>query len=131
MSEKTEIKTLVVAVMPNHPSGQRNRAGFTFTTQPTVYEVKAEQEKLKAERDLQRIEVEAKQKVASAKAEADALVARAQAAGFTAFEQRVPTDNGVLWRVRLGPAAERGAAEQMKTDAASKLGVSGIVVPHP
>ncbi len=67
----------------------------------------------------------------ASQAEANALVARAQAAGFTAFEQRVPTDNGVLWRVRLGPAAERGAAEQMKTDAASKLGVSGIVVPHP
>ncbi len=67
----------------------------------------------------------------ASQAEADALVARAQAAGFTAFEQRVPTDNGVLWRVRLGPAAERGAAEQMKTDAAGKLGVSGIVVPHP
>jgi len=35
--------------------------------------VKAEQDKLKAERDLQRIEVEARQKVASAKAEAEAL----------------------------------------------------------
>jgi regulator of protease activity HflC (stomatin/prohibitin superfamily) len=40
--------------------------------------VKAEQEKLKAERDLQRIEVEAKQKVASAKAEADALALQRQ-----------------------------------------------------
>lgn len=40
--------------------------------------VKAEQEKLKAERDLQRIEVEAKQKVASARAEADALALQRQ-----------------------------------------------------
>ena len=40
--------------------------------------VKAEQDKLKAERDLQRIEVEAKQKVASAKAEADALALQRQ-----------------------------------------------------
>lgn len=67
----------------------------------------------------------------ASQAEADALVARAQGAGFTAFEQRVPTDNGVLWRVRLGPVAERGAAERMKSDAAGKLGVSGIVVTHP
>lgn len=40
--------------------------------------VRAEQEKLKAERDLQRIEVEAKQKVASARAEADALALQRQ-----------------------------------------------------
>lgn len=40
--------------------------------------VMAEQEKLKAERDLQRIEVEAKQKVASARAEAEALALQRQ-----------------------------------------------------
>lgn len=45
MNEKNEIKTLVVCVMPNHPSGTRNRAGFTFTTTPVVFEVTAEQEK--------------------------------------------------------------------------------------
>ncbi|MFN7213719.1 MAG: SPOR domain-containing protein [Lysobacteraceae bacterium] len=66
-----------------------------------------------------------------AEADAQALVARAQAAGFSAFSQRVPTADGVLWRVRLGPAADRAAAERMKSDAAGKLGVSGIVVPHP
>jgi DedD protein len=64
-------------------------------------------------------------------ADAQALVARARSAGFASFDQRVPTDNGVLWRVRLGPAADRADAERMKTDAAAKLGVSGIVVPHP
>src|SRR5690606_461843 len=40
--------------------------------------VKAEQEKLKAERDLQRIEVEGRQKLTSAKAEADALALQRQ-----------------------------------------------------
>jgi len=40
--------------------------------------VKAEQDKLKAERDLARIEVEAQQKVASAKAEAEALALQKQ-----------------------------------------------------
>lgn len=63
--------------------------------------------------------------------DAQALVARARAAGFAAFEQRVPTANGALWRVRLGPAADRAEAERIKSDAAGKLGVSGIVVPHP
>lgn len=63
--------------------------------------------------------------------DAQALVARARAAGFASFEQRVPTENGALWRVRLGPAADRAEAERMKSDAAGKLGVSGIVVPHP
>lgn len=63
--------------------------------------------------------------------DAQALVLRAQAAGFTAFDQRVPTANGVLWRVRLGPTADRAEAERLRSDAAGKLGVSGIVVPHP
>ena len=63
--------------------------------------------------------------------EAQALVARARAAGFRAFEQRIPTANGVLWRVRLGPAADRAAAERLKSDAAGRLGIAGIVVAHP
>lgn len=64
-------------------------------------------------------------------ADARTLVARARAAGFTAFEQRIPTANGVLWRVRLGPASDRAAAERLKSDAANRLGIAGIVVPHP
>lgn len=67
----------------------------------------------------------------SSQSEAQTLVARARDAGFTSFEQRVPTANGVLWRVRLGPAADRSEAERIRTEAASRLGVSGIVVSHP
>ena len=63
--------------------------------------------------------------------EAQGLVARARAAGFNAFEQRVPTANGVLWRVRLGPAVDRAAAERLQSDAAARLGIAGIIVPHP
>ncbi len=63
--------------------------------------------------------------------DAQALVARARNAGFTSFEQRAPTANGVLWRVRLGPVADRAAAERIKADAAGKLGISGMVVTHP
>jgi len=42
----TEKKSLIVAaVMPNHPSGTRRRAGFVFTTEALVYEVTEEQRK--------------------------------------------------------------------------------------
>ena len=67
----------------------------------------------------------------SSQSDAQALVSRARAAGFSAFEARTPTANGVLWRVRLGPVADRAAAEAMKSDAAGRLGISGNVVTHP
>ena len=63
--------------------------------------------------------------------DAQALISRARASGFSAFEQRTPTANGVLWRVRLGPVADRSAAETMKSDAAGRLGIAGNVVTHP
>lgn len=43
MSEKKSL--IVAAVMPNHPSGTRRRAGFVFTVEPVVYEVTEEQRK--------------------------------------------------------------------------------------
>lgn len=43
MSEKKSL--IVAAVMPNHPSGTRRRAGFVFTVEPIVYEVTEEQRK--------------------------------------------------------------------------------------
>ncbi|WP_037411762.1 SPOR domain-containing protein [Silanimonas lenta] len=67
----------------------------------------------------------------SSQADAQALVARARGAGFVAFEQRVPTASGPLWRVRLGPVADRPAAERLKGDAQGRLGIAGNVVPHP
>jgi DedD protein len=67
----------------------------------------------------------------SNQADAQALVARARAAGFVAFDQRVPTANGVLWRVRLGPVADRPAADRMRGEAGTRLGITGNVVPHP
>ncbi len=54
---------------------------FTFSksfSEAIEAKVSAEQSKLKADRDLQRIEVEARQKVASAKAEAEALALQRQ-----------------------------------------------------
>ncbi|QGW64384.1 sporulation protein [Lysobacter soli] len=64
-------------------------------------------------------------------AEADKLRDRARGAGFSAFVEQVRTDKGVLNRVRVGPVASRDQADQLKAQVASKLGVSGIVRPHP
>lgn len=64
-------------------------------------------------------------------AEAGKLRDRARAAGFSAFVEQVRTDKGMLNRVRVGPVASRGEADQLKAQVASKLGVSGIVRPHP
>lgn len=64
-------------------------------------------------------------------AEAQRLQDRARAAGFPAFVEPVRTENGTLHRVRIGPVADRAAADALRSQAAGKLGVSGIVRPHP
>ncbi|MBU8975280.1 MULTISPECIES: SPOR domain-containing protein [unclassified Lysobacter] len=63
--------------------------------------------------------------------EADKLRDRARGAGFSAFVEQVRTDKGVLNRVRVGPVSSRADADQLKAQVASRLGVSGIVRPHP
>lgn len=63
--------------------------------------------------------------------EAGKLRDRARAAGFSAFVEQVRTDKGTLNRVRVGPVASRSEADQLKAQVAAKLGVSGIVRPHP
>ncbi|WP_202908973.1 SPOR domain-containing protein, partial [Cognatilysobacter segetis] len=63
--------------------------------------------------------------------EATRLRDRARAAGFSAFVEQVRTDSGTLNRVRVGPAPDRAAADALRAQVASKLGVSGIVRPHP
>lgn len=64
-------------------------------------------------------------------ADASALRARARAAGFTAFVEKVNTDAGVLWRVRVGPELQRANAERLKTRLAQKLQIEGVIVSHP
>lgn len=59
-------------------------------------------------------------------AQATALRDSLRAKGFSAFVDRVNTDNGTLNRVRVGPVATREAADALK----AKLG-SGQVRPHP
>ncbi|MFZ5655959.1 MAG: SPOR domain-containing protein [Pseudomonadota bacterium] len=64
-------------------------------------------------------------------ADAQRLQDRARAAGFSAFVEPVRTEAGTLHRVRLGPVADRAAADALRSQAAGRLGVSGIVRPHP
>ena len=63
--------------------------------------------------------------------EALALRNRLRAAGFTAFSERVQLDSGTLYRVRVGPTADRDAAEQVRVALSQKTGLSGMVVAYP
>ncbi|MFH1599540.1 MAG: SPOR domain-containing protein [Pseudomonadota bacterium] len=68
----------------------------------------------------------------STEADANALRDKARAAGFVAFHQRIATDNGLVWRVRVGPEADRAAAERLRDAIADKLGLrETIIVSHP
>ena len=64
-------------------------------------------------------------------ADATALRDRVRAAGFSAFTESVTTDKGSLTRVRVGPVATRAEADALKTQVKTKVGVDGIVRPHP
>ncbi|QDI04395.1 SPOR domain-containing protein [Xanthomonas cerealis pv. cerealis] len=63
--------------------------------------------------------------------DANALRDKVRAAGFSAFVEQVRTDKGALNRVRVGPVANRAEAEQLRGQVASKVGISGMVRPHP
>lgn len=63
--------------------------------------------------------------------DATALRDRLRAAGFSAFTESVSTDKGALTRVRIGPVASREDAQQLQAQVKAKLGLDGIVRPHP
>ena len=64
-------------------------------------------------------------------ADAAALRDRLHAAGFSAFSESVSTDHGTLTRVRAGPVQSRPEAEQLQAQIKSKLGLDGVIRPHP
>lgn len=64
-------------------------------------------------------------------ADATALRDKLRAAGFSAFTEAVSTDKGTLTRVRVGPVLNRAEAEQLKAQVQSKIGIAGIIRPHP
>lgn len=67
----------------------------------------------------------------SSSADAIALRDKARTSGFSAFVEQVRTDKGTLSRVRVGPVASRDDADKLKAQVAAKIGVNGMVRPHP
>ncbi len=67
----------------------------------------------------------------SDQAKAEEMRNRARGMGFNAFVKRVDTEKGVLYSVRLGPVADRDAANKLRHEASQKLGKTGIVKSHP
>ncbi|MGH8027937.1 MAG: SPOR domain-containing protein [Pseudoxanthomonas sp.] len=64
-------------------------------------------------------------------ADANALRDKLRAGGFSAFVEQVKTDKGTLNRVRVGPVANRADADKLRAQVAAKVGISGMVRPHP
>lgn len=64
-------------------------------------------------------------------ADANALRDKLRAGGFSAFVEQVKTDKGTLSRVRVGPVASRADADKLKSQVAAKVGINGMVRPHP
>jgi len=64
-------------------------------------------------------------------ADANALRDKLRAGGFSAFVEQVKTDKGTLSRVRVGPVASRADADTLKAQVAAKVGINGMVRPHP
>lgn len=48
--------------------------------------------------------------------------------GFDGYVDDIPSGSGKLYRVRAGPVNDRAAAEQLKTQVAAKMKISGIIV---
>ncbi len=71
--------------------------------------------------------------VSAFRAEDQALTLRnkLRAAGFTAFSEKIQAESGTLYRVRIGPEADRDAADKLRTELSTKMGLSGMVVAYP
>lgn len=67
----------------------------------------------------------------TAAADATALRDKLRGAGFSAFTDTVTTDKGVLTRVRAGPTMNHAEADALKASVKAKLGLDGMVRPHP
>lgn len=53
---------------------------------------------------------------------------RLRALGFDSYVDDIPSGNGKLWRVRAGPVNDRASAEQLRTQIAAKMKISGVIV---
>ncbi|MBB5015814.1 SPOR domain-containing protein [Rehaibacterium terrae] len=64
-------------------------------------------------------------------ADAIALRDRLRNGGFVAFSERVQTESGTLYRVRVGPEPDRAAAERLRDRVNERFRLNGMVVAHP
>jgi cell division septation protein DedD len=67
----------------------------------------------------------------AAESDANTLRDRARAAGLSSFVQRIDTANGVRYRVRVGPYADRASADAALVAINARLGTHGLVMRHP
>lgn len=66
-----------------------------------------------------------------APAQADAMRDKLRAAGFLAYSEKVQTESGVRWRLRVGPVADRDGASRLQGELKAKVRLDGIVVTYP
>jgi cell division septation protein DedD len=64
-------------------------------------------------------------------AAAIALRDKLRGAGFNTFTDTVNTDGGMRTRVRVGPVVNRAEADALNASVKAKMGMSGMVRPHP
>jgi len=62
---------------------------------------------------------------------ADSLVKRLQKQKFPAYIDKVKTDAGVVFKVRVGPKLSRAEAEKMQTDLKTTQNLDAIIVRYP
>lgn len=67
----------------------------------------------------------------SDQATANARRDRLRQGGFTAFVDSISTEQGTLWRVRVGPETARADAERLRDALKARLAIDGQVVVHP
>lgn len=63
--------------------------------------------------------------------EANALRDKLHGAGFVAFVQKIHAESGTRWRVRVGPEADKAAADRLRSELSTKMNLSGMVVDYP
>lgn len=65
--------------------------------------------------------------LAKANAQRDTL----RSAGFAAFVEQLSTDKGVVFRLRVGPEADRADAEKIRAAVKQRFGFDAIIVDYP
>ncbi len=59
-----------------------------------------------------------------------ALQDKVRKAGFSAYVEKVKAEQGISYRVRIGPESSRDRADALRQQVQGKMKMNGIVVPH-